>query len=863
MIGTDSLVERERQLRTLSEVFAEPSQTGSVVLLSGEAGFGKTSLLDASLAGLDHRHRVLTATCEPLGIPAAFAPLFDLLEELPETLQRDIESSRGRMAVYGGMLDVIKNDRVVLILEDLHWADEATLGLARYLGRRIGSTGSCLILTFRSEELDLNPPLRLVVADLGPLAVRIDLPALTPAGVEQMVRGVGLDPDVVYEATMGNPFFVDEVIRNPDDELPPTVQNAVLANAGRLPPDALEFLQLVALSPDGMALDSVGDFGDPEGVYSDLAYQRGLLTSSRGRVDCRHELVRRSLVASMPPAMKQRMHRRLLDELEQKATATPDITRLAYHSIGAADEERAMIYSLEAACGAANAGAHRQAAFHYANALDYPGAMSPEQHSSTLLDAAFEHNYINAFDTARDLAKRRLELAGSDLDQARARAWVGFFEARRNDLPVARSESQAALTVLETEETCRELAVALAVLAWVEQVEGNWEAAVELGQASVEAARVTRSPDIEVYGATTSGTARWLLGDHGGWAEVEEAANLGIAADAGEFAAKAINNLGVLSLQWGHPEEARRWFEQLEEYTTSHELDAWYIAAVTTMAWINVISGRWDDADRDLETVVGQKTCFQTEIEALITAGTLRLRRGDPGVGDLAAEIAARLDGFEDHDLQMMGCVFAMEGAWTGALPLAAARAGYEALALSPVLERDPTGRAWLAFWARRLGLEPPDGFIGGATGLELDGRIEEAEEKWRTSGYRMEALIIRALQPGADLDTVFAELSGMGAQGVARGLRRELQRRGVRGVPRGERTSTMENPAGLTARECEVLVLVAAGKSNAAVADELYISEKTAGHHVSSVLSKLGVSSRGEAAAMAVANGWVEALQK
>jgi DNA-binding NarL/FixJ family response regulator len=113
-------------------------------------------------------------------------------------------------------------------------------------------------------------------------------------------------------------------------------------------------------------------------------------------------------------------------------------------------------------------------------------------------------------------------------------------------------------------------------------------------------------------------------------------------------------------------------------------------------------------------------------------------------------------------------------------------------------------------------------------------------------------------MAPGADLDAVFADLKRMGAEGVAGGLRRELQRRGMKRVPRGPRTDTIENPAGLTKREMEVLELVSAGLSNASISEELFISEKTAGHHVSSVLAKLGVSSRGQAAALAIANRWV-----
>ncbi len=231
VISSGSLIERQPQLQTLEAAVVSSTHSGAVVLISGEAGFGKTSLIETFTRSLDHRYQILTAACEPIGIPAAFAPLFDLLDDLPDELRHDIRSGMGRPAVYSGMLDLIKNERVVLVFEDMHWADEATLGLVRYLGRRIASTNSTLLITYRSEEVDLSHPLRLVIADLGSSAERIDLPALSPAGVAEMARGLDVDPDDIYETTLGNPFFVEEVIRHPGHKVPPTVANAVLASA--------------------------------------------------------------------------------------------------------------------------------------------------------------------------------------------------------------------------------------------------------------------------------------------------------------------------------------------------------------------------------------------------------------------------------------------------------------------------------------------------------------------------------------------------------------------------------------------------------------------------------------------------------
>ncbi len=339
-----SLVEREEQLASLFDL--ADADVGRAVLLSGEAGFGKTSLLQAFLGGLDHRHRILEAACEPVGIPTAFSPLFDLLDDLPGELCDDIRTGSGRTAVYAGMLDLLKGDRIVLVVEDVHWADEATLGLLRYLGRRIAPTKSLLICTYRPEDLDLAHPMHLVVADLGPTATRIELPALTPSGVEAMTRGLDIDPTRIHAATLGNPFLVEEVIRHPDSKLPSNISNAVLARAANFSSKALETLYSVALSPDGVSLDTLLALDPAAGSYVDLAVQRRLLVSSDSLVTCRHDLIRHSLEAAVPPALRRDLHRRLLEQLEEHVDVRPDLSRLAYHSLGAQDDVKSVSYSL-------------------------------------------------------------------------------------------------------------------------------------------------------------------------------------------------------------------------------------------------------------------------------------------------------------------------------------------------------------------------------------------------------------------------------------------------------------------------------------------------------------------------------------
>jgi DNA-binding CsgD family transcriptional regulator len=314
---------------------------------------------------------------------------------------------------------------------------------------------------------------------------------------------------------------------------------------------------------------------------------------------------------------------------------------------------------------------------------------------------------------------------------------------------------------------------------------------------------------------------------------------------------RAYINLSEGLRHGGRFKEALSWIERGIDYTRELGLEAWLNCLIGSRGVVELALGRWDEAaataaiilDGPRDQVIGPRS------DALVTLALVRARRGDPGYWPLldeAWETASAAD-----DLQLLGPAAAAraEAAWLEGRPDAIGAETENAYDVACRLG-EPTYAGWLACWRARAGLpvEPPDG-LPERYRLELAGEPELAAELFAAEDAIYDAAV--ALVPsanGALLRNALDQLRALGARPAAAIVSRRLRELGERQVPRGPR----ENPAGLTNRELEVLPLLAEGLRNAEIAQRLVLSQKTVDHHVSAILRKLGVSTRGQAGAAA-----------
>jgi DNA-binding CsgD family transcriptional regulator/tetratricopeptide (TPR) repeat protein len=855
------ILEREDELAALGSAARDAGGgAGSVVLVSGEAGIGKSSLVQAIRGVLPAEGRLLVGYCDDLATPRVLGPLRDLIGSVGTVLNGALE--RGdRADVLEALRDELGWARhpTVLAIEDVHWADEATLDVLRYLVRRAAQLPLVLVLTYRDDELAADHPLRqlLGVASRTDRVRRLRLARLTAAAVRRLSVEANVDADEVFAVTSGNPYFVAEVLAAGNAAaVPLTIADAVQARVARLDPATREVLERLAVVPSAVQRWLVEALVPAGPATLAPAEQQGLLTVTPSRVSFRHELARRAVVDSMPATRRVSANRQVLAALLDRPGI--EVSRVVHHAAQAGESDVIVQYGPVAAREASAAGGHREAAAHLRLVLDQHPILDPQAEAELWESYAIESYTVDI--PAGDVlaAQRRaveLRRGGDRRTLGASLRWLSRICWWAGDPDGADASAEEAVAVLTATGDDDLLAMALSNKAQLHALAGREDEAVVAAERAIALGK--DNPATVSHALNNLAIARCRSGVPTGLSTLEESLRVALAANEPEHACRAYVNLIWNYLDFLRLDDGRRMVAEGIEFAERSEFLTFWRYLNVALGALHAAAGDWDE----VEPVAGYALDSSPPVRcaSLTLIGRTRARRGEPGAAELLRD-AWQL-GVRMRESQWMGPAAA-------ALGEAAVFAGDPGGALAELTEAYELALRYGSFAVRaelayRLGRA---GRPVGATGLDhpyallAEGRWRPAAEIWRAAGFRYEYAAALAESPEVDDQlAALAILDGLGAEPLARLVRARLKDLGVARIPRGPVLTTRVNPAGLTERQVEVVQLLAGGLTNAEIANQLVLSVRTVDSHVAAALEKLGTRTRKDAVARAADLGLLD----
>ena len=843
------LLERDAALATLRDARESSARgQGRVVFVSGEPGIGKTSLVAHFLAELEADARVLLGTCDDLSTPRPLGPLRDLAGRVSAPLGNALSEDAAPHELHALLLAELELEPrpTALVLEDVHWADDATLDAITVVGRRIGSLPALLVLTYRSGEASPGHPLHAVLGGIRAAdSVAVELTPLSERAVAALA-GDGAHP--VFAATGGNPFYVRELLASGSTADPPrSVANAVLGRASRLGDDARRLVELVAVVP-GRVRTSVLDALMPGwAAAAEEPERRQLLTVDPAYVRFRHELARNAVHSSLPIAARRRLH---ADVLQALLSGDADPADIVHHAEAAGAEDVIAEYALVAARRATALESNREAYAHYRRAATFVDRYEPPERASVLRGLAMAAFRVGRVEEAFAEMERAIEgyrRLGDDEAVGRCLRAMSRFHWWAGDGDAARAKAREAIDILEPLGETVELAHAYSGLSQLLMTAEDPEQALVWGERAHALATRLGDERTRAHALVNMGSAR-LGRDPDATATLLEAHAVADAAGDRYEASRALNNLAYASASWARPDASLEYARQLRAYADAHEVHTLASYAATTTAWMRMRAGAWDEAEQSLRRELGRFDIVQVYPRTVLVE--LAVRRGDPDAAERLAELVAEADRAGEVQRIVPALELATEWALTTGAPMPSERLEQLAARIRPLGTLAGRYAIRVAAWAAVAGIDVDYDEPKSAPYSAMRRRdwLGAADAFGEVGWVYDRALVLSLLEDEASLVEALETARRLRAEPLTRRVAARMRELRLR-VPHGPRQATRANPAGLTARQLEVLALLVEGLTNAEIAERLVVSPKTAEHHVAAVLMKLGAPTRQEAA--------------
>jgi len=858
------LIERAGFLASLQARFKNVAQgEGHCVFVSGESGIGKTSLVRAFCKERKTDCNIYQGICDALFAPRPLAPLYDIaLQIRSDSWQNngDISDTAGLFARFFHELNDQKKT-IIIVFEDIHWADEATLDFIKFLARRITQVPCLFILTYRDNEIHSRHPLRNVMGQLNPDSfTRMQLPPLSRQAVEKMAGEKGYKGEDVYGISGGNPFYVNEILASYSLGVPDNIKDTILSSYNRLDEETKQVWQILSVLPTGFEIKYLEKMEPLYAAAIHNSLDSKILIPKDGMIFFKHELYRRTIETSLSPLIRIALNKRILDLFRESFEQNLETERIIHHAKNANEYELVVRYAPLAAKKAALVGAHIEAARVYLCAIEYYLGNDKDLLLQLYEAYAYECYLSSKIKEAIIYSSKCLELWKEKNDTEKISSCMCLLSGlwwNDGNLKKAENFAEQSIEVLNNEPSSNAKAMAYSNISQLKMFADLPDECIYWGEKAIALAKELDDKAILSYALGNVGSAQIRIPAYRqkGLELLQQSLEIAIHNSYHEHAARAYTKLAYNGIIIRDNELAKKNLETGILYCEENNLDLWRIYMLAVKARLKLETGNWNEACAIADNLIKNEDSAKIiKIFALAVLATIKMRRGD-GEDILVLLTEAKEKAFETMELQRIIRALAafLEYEWIKGQRF------IEKEALDSTIKMiGQMGNIYdnseFAFWllkARKQHLPLSEVYEG----YEVDTvtKALNAATLWEKSGCPYEQAL--ALFEATDGDKIKAItiVHGLGANAVYEKMKMEMRASGIKNIPRGIRKSTQSNPALLTGRELDVLQLLKKGMQNKEIANHLFISPKTVGHHISAIFFKLDVNSRTKAVQEAI----------
>jgi len=860
------LVERAEFLDKLQLQFQNISAAGEghCMFISGEAGIGKTSLIKKFCSDLKKRCNIYQGTCDPLFIPRPMAPLYDILLQLGNILPENNIDNASRTDFFIKLFHELRNQKetCIVIFEDIHWADEATLDFIKFLARRITQLNCLFILTYRDNEISEEHYLRNILGQLNPDSfTRIPLLPLSKEAVDKMAEEKGRNADNVYSISGGNPFYVNEILASYSPGVPDNIKDAILSVYNRQEEGTRNAWELFSIIPEGLEINRFAKIKSLWDEPLDHCFALKIIIIKGDKILFKHELYRRTIEGSLSPFKRIELNKKLLDLLLNSFEKEGEIERIIQYAKNSNQNNLVVKYAPLAARQAACLRSHVEASKLFFTAIEYADRSDADQLVKLYEAYAYECYLTNQVKAAiiyqvKALEiwqrKQEIEQAGNNMRLLSRLWWV---EANRNE---AEKYGKQAIEILQTQPASKAKAMAFANMSALKMYADEFDECIELGTLAIEIAKEIDDAEVVCYALNNIGFAKWKAEPlkKEGIELLLDSLDIALKNSFHEHAARAYTILIIGYLRFKEYDLATQFLHDGLRYSEERDLDSWTKFLLSVKCGLMLETGNWNEAGSISQKLLCREETAVIRIGAMTTAAIIKMRRSEAGTLDMMQQIKSIVFETKEHHRIVPAMIICLEYEWLTGNQIISEKE----LEATLILVRNVKNRilnSEFAYWLCkvRTQIAPIEDLYEPYQFLK-EGKITEAAAFWEKIGCPFEKAL--ALSEGNETNkknalSIFQQL---GAVAVYEKLKNEMWAAGIRKIPRGVRESTRTNPAQLTNRELDVLQLLQKAAQNKEIAGKLFISSKTVDHHISSILFKLDVSSRSKAVAEAVRLG-------